>query len=321
MMPRYMATLLAASAAVAGLGAMCNAQTTADNELSLPPNAKAGSCYARVFVEPVYKTETGRVPLKNAYDKLAVTAPQYGFEEKQVVVKEASRKLEIVPAVYDTKDEQVLVKEASKKLVEVPAVWDTKTEQVLEHPAYTVWKRGKGPVQRMDNSTGEIMCLVEIPAKYKTVTTRVLVKPATTTEEEIPAEYKTVQKRVMVTPPTTRTVEIPAEYETVKVRKLVKPGEVSKLHVPEEYQEIEKKTKVSDGHLEWKPVLCETNMSEQVISDLQTKLKEAGHYTGSIDGIVGNSTLAAVTSYQTAKGLPRGGLTMETLSQLGVRLN
>ena len=191
---------------------------------------------------------------------------------------------------------------------------------MLEHAAYTVWKRGTGPIQRVTNSTGEIMCLIEVPAKYKTISTRVLVTPATTKEEEVPAEYKTVRRGVTVTPPTARTVEIPAQYETVRVRTLVKPSEVSSVHVPEESQTIAKRTKVSDGHLEWKPVQCETNMSKKVLSELQTKLKQSGYYSGPIDGIIGSGTLAGVSSYQQAKGLPRGGLTLETMEQLGVRL-
>ena len=247
---RSIATLLTASAALAGLGAVCQAQTSKADDL-FPPNAKPGSCYTRVFVEPTYKTETERVLLQNGYDKIAVTAPQYGSDEKQVLVKEATSRLEVVPAVYDWKEDQILIREASKKLVQVPAVWETRTEQVLEHAAYTVWKRGQGPIQRVDNSTGEIMCLIEIPAKYKTVSRRVVVTPATTREEQVPAEYKTVRRRVLVTPPTTRTVEIPAEYETVKVRTFVKPADVTSVHVSEEYQTVEKKAKISDGHLEW----------------------------------------------------------------------
>jgi hypothetical protein len=55
-----------------------------------------------------------------------------------------------------------------------------------------VWKKGRGPIEKIDAATGEIMCLVEVPATYK----------------------------VMDTPPTTREVTVPAEYKTVKVQKL-----------------------------------------------------------------------------------------------------
>ena len=58
-----------------------------------------------------------------------------------------------------------------------------------------VWKKGTGPIQRIDESTGEIMCLVEVPATYKTISKEVLVSPATTRTVEIPAVYKTVSVR------------------------------------------------------------------------------------------------------------------------------
>ena len=68
-------------------------------------------------------------------------------------------------------------------------------------------------------------------------------------------------------------------------------------------------------------VLCETNMGGPVVTELQTRLKDGGYYNGPIDGIVGSATLSGVSAYQQAKGLPRGGLTIETLTQLGVRVN
>lgn len=76
-----------------------------------------------------------------------------------------------------------------------------------------VWKKGRGPVEKVDHSTGEIMCLVEVPASYKTVKKTVMVNPPGTRTIDIPAEYKTVKKRVMVEPPQERTISIPAEYD------------------------------------------------------------------------------------------------------------
>ena len=58
----------------------------------LPPNAKPGECYARVFVPPTYKTETA-----------------------QVITREASERVEIIPARYEKVTEQVLVREAVEK--------------------------------------------------------------------------------------------------------------------------------------------------------------------------------------------------------------
>jgi hypothetical protein len=286
----------------------------------LPPNAKPGECYARVYVPPTYKTTEERVLKKEASEKVEVIPAKYDWAEERVLAKESSQRLEVVPATYGWKEETVLVKPESTRLETVPAVYKTTTEEILESPAQTVWKKGRGPVEKLDNATGEIMCLVEIPAKYRKVTKTVMEKPPTTTEVKIPAEYKTVRRQVMLTPPTTRTVEIPAEYSTVKVRKLVAPPEEKRIQIPAEYQMVTKVEKTSEGRMEWRQILCETNLTRGVIQSIQEALKNAGHDPGPIDGVLGSQTMRALREYQQKKGLPVGSITYETAQSLGVKL-
>jgi hypothetical protein len=311
---------------------------------------------------------------------------QFKTETKDVLVKEAAEKVETIPAQYETVEEKVLVKEASKKIVEVPASYETVTEKVLVEPAKTVWKKGSGPIERIDNTTGEIMCLVEIPAKYKTLQKQVIKTPATTKEvgvpavyetvkvrklvkpaeekrtklpaehvqvsqrvktadasfawhalhdtakpqgtatgqqvclKEVPARFKTVEKQVVKVPASFKKEEVPAVFETVKVRKLVKPAEEKRTKIPAEYKEVSKRAKVSDERLEWRQVLCETNITKDIVSRVQQALIDAGFNPGSPDGVIGGATLRAVDDYQRAKGLPRGGLTIRTLESLGVKI-
>lgn len=287
----------------------------------LPPNAKPGECYARVFVPPAYETRTERILAKPSYKKLDPEPARYEWQEQTVTVKEASERLEIVPATYEWVEEKVLVKPASKKLVEVPAVLETVTEQVLDRPAHTVWKKGHGPIQKVDNATGEIMCLVEVPASYKTVTKQVLKSPATTREIEIPAEYETVRRQVVKTPPSVRKVPIPAEEKTLRMRKLVSQPDVRATEIPEEYRTVSKTHKVSDGRMEWRQVLCETNITPATIMKVQQSLKKGGYYEGPIDGVIGKQTRGAFQAFQEATNLPEGGMTLEALRKLGVDLN
>ena len=84
--------------------------------------------------------------------------------EEKVLVKEASERIEIIPAQYEWVEERVLVEAASSRLVEVPAKYAWQEERVVVKPAHTVWKKGNGPIEKVDNITGEIMCLVEVPA-------------------------------------------------------------------------------------------------------------------------------------------------------------
>jgi hypothetical protein len=336
-------------------GAVANGLNLAD--------AKVGNCYAEYSIPSQYKTET-----------------------QKVLKSEASVKIEIIPAKYELTEQKVLVKEASAKLIEIPATYETVTEKVMVKPATTEWKKGRGPVERLDGSTGEIMCLIEIPAVYNTVSKRVLKSPSSTKKIEIPAEYKvekvsklvtpsrekkteipatyvtvtkrvktadekvmwalkgssiggngkatgstlclvevpavykTIQQQKVKTAAATKAIEIPARYKVIKKRKLVSPAIEKKIEIPAKTQMVSKKVKVTKEEMQWRPVLCETNMTGTTITDIQRALKKAGYNPGTIDGKIGRQTMVAVDSFQRANGLPRGGLTMQTLEKLGIKL-
>ena len=327
-------------------------------------NAIPGMCFKEYYVPAQFKEET-----------------------KEVLIKESAETIDVIPAKYEWVEEKVLIKEATKKIVEVPVSYTTITEKVLLEPAKTVWKKGNGLVEKVDNTTGEIMCLVEIPAVYKTIAKRVVETPATIKEVEIPAEYKTIKVHKLVTPEqeirektpenykkikqivkvgdagfkwqathstekphgrftgnqiclkevpakfeeytkevvqtaaTVKKEEIPAEYKVVKVRKLLSAARENRTKIPAEYKTVNKRQKVGNERLEWRQVLCETNMTKDIVTSVQQKLKEAGFNPGSIDGVIGGGTLRAVDNYQREKNLPRGGLTIRTLESLGVRLS
>lgn len=238
----------------------------------LPPGAKSGECFARVFIPPTFRTDTERV-----------------------MAKEASERIEVIPARYEWVEERVLVEEASSRVEQVPAEYKWVSEKVLVKPAHTFWKKGRGLIEKIDNTTGEIMCLVEVPAKYKTV-----------------------KRQVMANPASTRKVEIPATYKTVKVRKLVSEPQERRIPIPAEYQTLTKTAQVSEGHLEWKRVLCETNVTPEIIARIQNALANSGFDPGPIDGVLGMQTHGAIKAYQRDKGLATGGLTYETIKSLGI---
>nr|VFK55363.1 MAG: Putative peptidoglycan binding domain-containing protein [Candidatus Kentron sp. TC] len=436
----------------------------------LPPNAKPGECYARVWVEPTYVTRTKEVLVKEAGERIDVipakyewgeetvevsaassrlveTPAVYGTETESVLVQAATREwltdrkssaapasqevldrakghgidldgaksgmcfhehylpagyretmteveispasedISIIPAKYRTAEKRVLVKEASQRVVEVPAVYETVTERIIDKPAHTVWKKGTGPIQKIDEATGEIMCLVDVPATYKTIAKRVIKTPATTKVIEIPAEYKTekvrelvsgpqevrkpiparyakvkgkekisdgrlvwhevhdkthpkstrtgakiclieqparykdVARKVIKTPAATKTIEIPAKYKTIKVRKLVSAPQEKRIEIPAKYKTVTLRELQEDGHMEWRSILCEVNMTPGRIVRIQKALKKAGFDPGPIDGNVGGRTMAAVNAFQKAKGLPVDRyLNAKTVKALGVSL-
>ncbi len=297
------------------------AQNTAVSDQELfPPNAKPGECYARVFVPPTYKTETAHVLRREASERLETTSAKYEWVEERVEVQGPSESVEVIPAKYEWVEERVEVRPASSRTEVVPPVYKTVTERVIDTPAHTVWKKGRGPLERIDHATGEIMCLVEIPATYKKVTKRILKTPSASRAVEVPAEYKTVKKRVMRTPPPTKVVKIPPKYKTLKVRRVTAPAQTRSVPVPAEYQWVSKQMKVTEGKMAWRSVLCETNTTPQAVESLQRALQKAGYSPGKIDGVIGSKTRSALEAYQRAKGLPVGGLTLDTLKSLGVNV-
>ncbi len=314
-----------------------------------------------------------------------MVSTDYTTEQEKVLVKEASEKIVTKPATYRTVEKKVMVKEASSKIVVVPAVYDTVEEKVLDKPAHQVWKKGTGAIQKIDESTGEIMCLVDIPATYKTVKKQVLKTPETTKVVEIPAEYttvkvqelvepakeertkvpaeyrdvtktkllgeqryvwheihnnemtkktrtgnqiclvdtpakyKTVAKRVVVEPATTEVVKVPATYKTVKVQKLAKAADTQRKVVPAEYRTVQRNEQVEEGRMEWRSILCETNMTQNRVSDIQQALVDKGYDPGKIDGVVGRNTMAAVNAFQRDNNLPVDEyLNIETVKALNV---
>lgn len=315
----------------AATGSSNSTMAAGGNDDLFPPNPKPGECYARVLIPAAYETSSEKVLKREAGTRIETVPAKFAMAEEKVVIREASKKLVVVPATYETVTEKVLVRPASSKLVEVPAKYKTMTEKVLDKPAHTVWKRssaalgagaGSNVQTRIDDSTGEIMCLVEVPATYKTVTKTVLESPASVKEMPIPAEYKTVKRTILKTPPSTQEMEIPAEYGMVKVQKLVTPPQTKEIPLPAEYQTVTKRTKISEEQLVWRAVVCDVNINGKLVSGIQNAAAKAGYYKGPIDGILGSMTLKAVNGWAKDKGLPIGQnyIPLETIKAMGVTI-
>jgi regulator of extracellular matrix RemA (YlzA/DUF370 family) len=307
---------------LAGITLVSHGQTSelaAAGEADLPPKAKPGECYARVLVAAEYKTVSKRVLKQEASEKIEIVPAKYETSEEKILIKEASEKIEVVDAEYEWKEEWVLVKEASEELSADSAVYKTVQEQVMIKPAYTVWKKGNGPIERVDNTTGEIMCLVEVPAEYMTLEKQVIERPAGVNKKMIPAEYKTIKKQVMVKPPSIQRIDIPAEYETILIQRVVEPAKEVRVEVPAVYESVTENIKITDSRMLWRPILCETNVTTDVIQSLQRALQKAGFDPGTADGKVGEQTRQALNAYQKARGLAQGQLTIETLKELEIQ--
>lgn len=287
----------------------------------LPPNARPGECYTRTWLPPTYENLSERKLVSEAGDRIEVIPAKYGKVQKRILVEEASTKLVTVPATYRTVTEKVMVRPARSTTETIAPVYETVTERVLDKAAHTTWKKGSGPIQRIDSSTGEIMCLVEVPATYKTITKQVLKTPASTRSRNIPAEYRTVTKRVVATEATTRTVALPAKYSTVTVTEEVQPATERRIAIPAKYTTVTSRKLKTDGRMDWREIMCETNTTPSKVMEIQRALQSAGFNPGPIDGGLGTQTISAVNAFQRSKGLPVDKyLDVKTVKALGVSM-
>ena len=98
------------------------------------------------------------------------------------------------------------------------------------------------------------------------------------------------------------------------------PASQRVIEIPAKYSNVSRKELVSAEKIEWREILCDTNMTTGKITEIQRALKSAGYNPGPIDGSIGTDTMSAVNAFQRAKGLPVDKyLNMQTVRALGVK--
>jgi len=312
-----------------------------------------------------------------------------GYEDatQQVLIADATDELSVKPAQFATVSKQILLKPAYQELDAFAAQYSAVSEEVIVEAAHSAWKPGRGPIERIDNTTGEIMCRVDVPAVYESVDKQIIKQPAGVSAKripaqfdaisietlisddievrepvpakyatikrlkkvrepsyhwlpqstndseqfgqptgsavclrEVPAQYETVERQVLKTPAAFTQIEEPAVYEEVSVEKLVSQASEQRIPVAAKTREMIRRVKVSDARMEWRPVLCETNMSIDIVRQIQRELNELGYNAGKVDGVLGRGTMRAIESYQEDENLALGGLTYTTLESLGIEV-
>ncbi len=208
----------------------------------------------------------------------------YKTETRQVIDRPASVRTIEVPATYKTVKTRVMVTPPRTEEVVIPATYKTVTRQVVDQPA----------------STREI----SIPAEYKTVTRQVVDTPASTRKITIPAETKQVTRQVIDQPASVREEIVPAVYKTVTRQVIDQPATTREIEVPAQYETITRQVKVSDATVERRSVLCESNATPAKIREIQSALKEAGFYSGRLDGQISKALMESVTRFQESRKLP-----------------
>lgn len=222
---------------------------------------------------------------------------KYKTVKKQVLKSPARTEIKEIPAVVETIAVQKMLAEPTLKHTLVPAVYAVVEKKVLETPTSFKWISADLELEENWRGTGKQICLVETPAVTKEVTKTVLDTAATVQEEVIPATY-----------------------ELIKVKKLVAEAKEVKTPIEAEYKTIEKSKKITDSLMSWERILCQTNMTKNVIQKIQSALGEKSYKVGKPDGILGRGTKNAIEKFQKDNQLSTGGITYETLNALSIEL-
>lgn len=220
---------------------------------------------------------------------------RYETLTKTVLDKPASTKTINIPAEYKTVQVQRLVSPAAEERIDVPAKYTTVERQVKVADPTFFWLAKGEQADEAAMATGREICLTERPGEKVEVVREVVSSPAVASVIEVPAEVESVDVQRLETQASERRIKIPARTKTVTSQIEVAPAKV-----------------------EWKQVLCEVNMTRDIITQLQEALKREGYDPGPVDGFVGQGTLRAIEQYQTAEGIDRGGITLESLKRLKV---
>lgn len=296
-----------------------------------PPNPVPGQCYAQITEPPQFDTVQERVvdvPQTQTFEVIPATTRT---ESVPVVVEEAYTQLKVLPPVYQTVMETVIVEPARQRTVTVPAEFRTVVERRPVRPAFRSWRQcsrvfpvgsqalGGTFLGNRVTAGGGLECLIEFAAEFETVTREELVSPETTRVETVPAVTKQVPRRVVVQPARTEEVVVPARIETIEREVINTPERIEATTLPARFRTVDRRVEVRPERVVWSNVICDTDLTANVITSVQRSLKERGLYSGDIDGISGPGTRAAIRAYQLENGLDSSILTVESARVLGAR--
>lgn len=287
----------------------------------LPLNAGPGQCFTRLRIPAVIENVEQTVTVEEGYDKLSVTDPVFQPGAEQYVARDASKRYVVRQPRFEVRTEQVLVRPEYERLVVEPAQFDFVQETITVGQPRLVWRPGRNlsGIQRVDPATGQIYCLVEEPAKTETVTKRVLRTPEQVRRVVVPAQFSTVTRQVLVDPGGVEEELIPEQVSTYGTQVLVQPAGQVAAPVAPKTRTITTRVERQPERFEWAEVICDTNVTPDIISQLQGALSARGYYSGPVDGRNSTALSDALSRYQRDNNVASGGfITLETLQMLGI---
>lgn len=289
------------------------------NQATSQTALSAGQCWVQTHVQPRATKMPINVIVEEARNKIQVTPADIRRGFRQVVTAEGVRNYKIEPATYRLVQEQVMVKPELTAFDVIPAVYEDREIDVVVAPAKTVLEPcNAGGVAFSRASSAQAFCAKEIPAVTETITQRVIVQEEQTSVRFEPAVYETITRRVVDRP--ARAVEIMTEeiVDTIPVDELVSQAQTEIIEIPAVTKEMQLTQFDGPPRIVSLQALCNADLTDQLVKDLQNSLKVNGYNPGPVDGKLGHQTIAALEQFQTDNGLGVGALTLESLNALNV---
>ncbi len=287
-------------------------------ETEFPADAKAGECYVRVRRPAEYRLEEVKVVTKDASIRHEIVPAVFKDVDKKILVKPESKRYEVIPAKFEQKMTEVVKLPEHKTLSAAAAEFSAAKKRVETRPERVLWKQGTDPLAEIKEIVGKVWCLVRDDATFEDYTWQKLTGKASVKEDVVKSQIQQVPTMVLAKPAEVKEIVEQAEYKTVRVRELVTAATMKEIAVPAEYKTIKKQVLVHAEEVVWQRVWCDTNLTQDVIKKIQSKLHDKKYDCGRANGKLTKQTLDAVKKYQQDHQLAVGGLTYEFLEHLKV---
>ncbi len=294
-------------------------QMLANDLKAFPDNPKEGECYIRVKQDAKYKTVEESVLVREATIRFEIKPAEFKDVEKKVLVRPESVRYEVIPAKFKKKRVTVTKVPEHQELSASESKFADEQDKIEIKPERVEWKPGKGILDSALKTAKEILCLVRQPAEFQSYTRKVVDEKAKLKTKDLDASLQQVETEVLVSKAQVKEIKLPAVYKTIRVRELVKPASKKRIDVPAEFTKVKRESLIHPETLVWQRVLCNTNVTPDLIRRIQKALKSKGIDPKTKEAKWNQATQAAVRAYQKKHQLAEGGLTYEFLEHIGVK--
>ena len=216
---------------------------------------------------------------------------------KKVVLQPAVKKVTAVKPIYKLVQVQQLVSPARTRVIPIEAKYKTISQRKKVEESKHFWT----------DATAQ-----NAPTRLRTECDKICLVAT-------PTSYKTVSKQVLVTPASSQKITTPPQYTMVKIKKVIEPASFKKIVIPEEYITVVTERERTKGHAKWMPMMCESQLTPNIIRKVQQALKYQGFYQGEVNGVWDLASKSATRAYQKANNLAiTNKLSIETMKSLNI---